>query len=170
MAVSPSGLGLGVDTGGELSRLGEVVDPVTRGAMLDEGADALAALLSGERVRLDGNHYRVDDVVLEPRPAQTPRPPIWCAARGDAQRPARRAARFEGLFPVDVDGDQLRRMVDTVARTRGDLDGFDVCIQVDPGDGPPAWIPDQVTWLLQSYPALVEPDRLFENIAAGPRG
>ena len=164
------GLGLGVDTGGELSRFGEVVDPVTRGAMLDEGADALAALLAGERVRLDGVHYRVDDVVLEPRSVQSPRPPIWCAARGDAQRPVRRAARFEGLFPLDVDSDRLRRMLDTVALSRGNLDGYDICMQVEPGRGAPEWMPDEVTWVVQGYPVTVEPHQLLEDLATGPRG
>ena len=164
------GLGLGVDTGGELSRFGEQTDPVVRGRMLDEGADALAALLAGERVRLDGDHYRIDDVVLEPRPVQRPRPPMWFAARGDALRPVRRAARFDGLFPIEIDGQRLRRMIDTVARVRGSLDGFDVCVRVDPGAGPPPWLTDEVTWLLQDYPAMIDAGGLFENIAAGPRG
>ena len=163
------GLGLGVDSGGELSRFGEVTDAVTRGAMLDEGANVLAALLAGERVVHSGEHYLVDDVMLEPRPVQTPRPPIWCAARGDAQRPVRRAARFEGLFPLEVDQTQLDRMLDTVARVRGDHDGFDVCFQVDPRAEPPSWLPDEVTWIIQGYPAVVDPEELLGNIAAGPR-
>lgn len=164
------GLGLGVDSGGELSRFGEVTDAVTRGAMLDEGADLIAALLAGDRVSHSGAHYMVDDVSLEPRPVQRPRPPIWCAARGDAQRPARRAGRFDGLFPLQVDRDQLRRMLDTVAGVRGDLDGFDVCYQVDPGERPPSWLPDEVTWIIQGYPAVVDPGELLGNIADGPRG
>jgi alkanesulfonate monooxygenase SsuD/methylene tetrahydromethanopterin reductase-like flavin-dependent oxidoreductase (luciferase family) len=164
------GLGLGVDSGGELSRFGDVVDARTRGAMLDEGADVLAGLLSGERVRHRGVHYLVDDVVLAPPSTQRPRPPIWCAARGEAQRPARRAARFEGLCPLEVDRERLARMLDTVAETRGDLDGFDVCVQVEPGHGPPSWLPAEVTWVLQGYPAVVEPAQLLQSIAAGPRG
>jgi alkanesulfonate monooxygenase SsuD/methylene tetrahydromethanopterin reductase-like flavin-dependent oxidoreductase (luciferase family) len=162
------GLGLGVDSGGELSRFGEVVDPVIRGQMLDEGADALAALLAGERVQLHGSHYLVDDVVLAPSPVQSPRPPIWCAARGDAQRPARRAARFEGLFPLDVDRDQLARMLATISMARGDLDGFDVAFKVDPGHEPPTWLPPEVTWLLREPPTVVDPDWLLEILAAGP--
>ncbi len=44
------GLGLGVDTGRELSGFGEVVDPVERGRILDEGVDLLCRLWSGEEV------------------------------------------------------------------------------------------------------------------------
>src|SRR5512145_701631 len=56
------GLGLGLDSsGGELSRFGEETDDRRRAAMLDEGLDVLAGLLSGERVDHRGEHYTVDD-------------------------------------------------------------------------------------------------------------
>ena len=87
------GLGLGVDTNGELTRFAEVVDPRTRGEMLDEGIPVLADLLAGETVAHVGEHFTVDGVALEPRPAQSPRPPMWFAARADAPKPVRRAAR-----------------------------------------------------------------------------
>lgn len=162
------GLGLGVDTGGELSRFGEVVDTAVRGRMLDEGADTLASLLEGERVRLDGEFFKVDDVVLEPRPVQRPRPPIWCAARGDAQRPARRAARFEGLFPIEVDRDQLMRMLESVSAVRGDLDGFDVCHHLTPGEDPPGWAVENSTWVVLAWPPTVTCDEVLGTLAAGP--
>jgi hypothetical protein len=38
----------------------------------------------------------------------------------------RRAARYDGLYPVDVDETDLRRMIDEVAEVRGNLDGFEV--------------------------------------------
>jgi alkanesulfonate monooxygenase SsuD/methylene tetrahydromethanopterin reductase-like flavin-dependent oxidoreductase (luciferase family) len=40
------GLGLGVDSGGELSRFGELTDRRVRGDLIDEGADLVAALLA----------------------------------------------------------------------------------------------------------------------------
>lgn len=119
------GLGLGVDHSRELSGLGEVVDAPTRGQRLDEGAEILSGLFTGEPVRHVTEHYVVDDVRLLPRPVQD-RIPMWFAARGDARRPVRRAARYDGLVPVEVDLAQLEAMIDIVVAVRGDLDGFDI--------------------------------------------
>jgi alkanesulfonate monooxygenase SsuD/methylene tetrahydromethanopterin reductase-like flavin-dependent oxidoreductase (luciferase family) len=122
------GLGLGVDTSRELSGLGEIVDARTRGERLDEGADLLVALWSGELVEFHGRHFVADGVTVLPRPAQRPRIPMWFAARGDARRPVRRAARFEGLVPIEMDERGLAEMLDVVVEERGTLDGFDVAV------------------------------------------
>jgi len=162
------GLGLGVDTAGELSRLGEITDLKTRGAMLDQGADILADLLAGEMVVDVGGHYDVDGVLLEPRPVQRPRPPFWFAARGDAMKPVRRAARFEGLFPVDMNTDQFRRALDEIVAIRGSLDGFDVCVKAEIDGSPPPYAELGATWLLQSWPAVADLDKLFDMVMRGP--
>ncbi len=162
------GLGLGVDTSGELSRFGEVVDPRQRGAMLDEGANLVSELLTGRLVEHDGEHFRVDGARLERSPHQTPRPPIWMAARGDALKPVRRAARFEGIFPIEVNHDRLARIVDTIIAERGNLDGFDVCVQALPDGSAPPFAVLGATWLLQSFPAVADPDEVAARVAAGP--
>ena len=123
------GLGLGVDTSRELSGFGEVVDARRRGDRLDEGADLLAALWSGERVNFHGEHFLADGVTVLPRPLQVPRIPMWFAARGDARRPVRRAARFDGLVPIEVDALQLAEMLALVVEARGTLDGFDIAVR-----------------------------------------
>jgi len=163
------GLGLGVDSGGDLSRFDEIVEARARGAILDEGADVVAALLAGEIVDHHGEFFTCEGVALEPRPVQRPRPPIWCAARADAQRPARRAARFEGLFPIDVDAAQFARMLDTVATERGDLEGFDVCVRAEADGSPPAYADGGATWVVRSFPAIVDLDDLFDVVVHGPR-
>src|SRR5262249_52033019 len=125
------GLGLGVDTSGELSKFGELVDARDRGDALDEGAALLEALFSGEEVHHRGRWFTADGVRFVPGPVQQPRIPMWFAARGSATRPVRRAARYDGLIPVDVDAADLARMIDLVRATRGDLDGFDVAVESD---------------------------------------
>lgn len=162
------GVGSGVDTGGELTRFAEVVDPRTRGARLEEGAEVLARLLEGELVAHHGEHFTIDGVMLEPRPAQRPRPPIWCAARGTATKPVRRAARYEGMFPIEVDADSFRRAVDEVVAVRGDLDGFDICIRTEHDGTPPAFADDGATWLLRAFPPVVDPGALFDVVVHGP--
>ena len=49
-------------------------------------------LLSNEVTTYEGRYYSVKDAVMNPRPIQTPRPPILIAAMGP--RMLRRAARY----------------------------------------------------------------------------
>ena len=127
------GLGLGVDSGGELSRFGEITDPVERGDRLDEGAELLLQLWSGEEVDHDGPHFAARGVRFLPGPAGA-RIPLWFAARGDARRPVRRAARLgAGVHAIEMDRGQVVTMLDLVTDVRGSLDGFDVALNVEPG-------------------------------------
>lgn len=129
------GLGLGVDTTRELSAFGEVVDPRVRGQRLDEGAELLCAFWSGEEVDFRGEHFVADQVTVLPRPFQQPRIPLWFAARGGARKPVRRAARYDGLYPIEFDERGLVDMVDVVREERGSLDGFDIVARpATPGD------------------------------------
>jgi alkanesulfonate monooxygenase SsuD/methylene tetrahydromethanopterin reductase-like flavin-dependent oxidoreductase (luciferase family) len=56
--------------------------PGVRSARFREYVQALDRLLRGEPGGFDGAYYRVADVVLEPRPLQSPRPPVTIAAWG----------------------------------------------------------------------------------------
>lgn len=123
------GLGLGVDTTRELSAFGEVVDARERGERLDEGVELLCAFWSGDEVDFHGEHFIADRVTVLPRPYQRPRIPLWFAARGGATKPVRRAARFDGLFPIEVDENALSEMLRIVREERGSLDGFDVIVR-----------------------------------------
>jgi len=120
------GLGLGVDTTRELSAFGEIVDPRTRGQRLDEGVELLCAFWTGEEVDFHGEHFVADHVIVRPRPYQQPRIPLWFAARGNARKPVRRAASYDGLYPIEFDERGLLDMLDIVREERGSLDGFDV--------------------------------------------
>lgn len=164
------GVGSGTDSGGELSRFDEIVDARVRGARLDEGLDIVTRLLEGETLAHVGEHFRVDGVSLEPRPIQNPRPPVWCAARGTAMKPVRRAARYEGVFPIDVDADSFQRMLDEVVAVRGDLDGFDVCLRTAHDGTPPPFADRGATWLLRAFPAVVEHKKVFAAVVHGPPG
>jgi alkanesulfonate monooxygenase SsuD/methylene tetrahydromethanopterin reductase-like flavin-dependent oxidoreductase (luciferase family) len=123
------GLGLGVDSGRELSGFGEIVDPRSRGERLDEGAELLCAMWSGETIDYHGQHFVAEQVTVLPRPVQQPRIPLWFAARGQARKPVRRAARYDGFIPIEVDARQLAGMLDVVVTERGSLDGFDVAVR-----------------------------------------
>jgi alkanesulfonate monooxygenase SsuD/methylene tetrahydromethanopterin reductase-like flavin-dependent oxidoreductase (luciferase family) len=59
----------------------------------DEAIPALRALLQGDPEGFDGEFYSTRGIVLEPRPAQRPGPPIWVASWGSPPG-LRRVARL----------------------------------------------------------------------------
>jgi alkanesulfonate monooxygenase SsuD/methylene tetrahydromethanopterin reductase-like flavin-dependent oxidoreductase (luciferase family) len=158
------GVGLGVDSGRELSAFGEPVDARARGDHTDEAIVALHGLWSGEPTTLRGDHVHVDDVTFLPRPVQQPRIPTWFAARGDAVRPARRAGRHgDGLFPIEVDRSQLGRMLDAVVAERGSLDDFDVAVRDI--DSPDVLADLGITWVLHGRNTDATAAEVFDLIA-----
>ncbi len=156
------GLGLGHDGYGEFSRFGDTADAVVRGDRLDEGAELLADLLTGEQVDHRGTHHTATDVRLLPPPAQRPRPPMWFAARVQRGRPVRRASRYDGIVPVDTDAAGLARTVEEVRRLRGSLDGFDVAASVAPGEDAGPYVDAGATWVLRA----VRPDQGVAEVEA----
>jgi alkanesulfonate monooxygenase SsuD/methylene tetrahydromethanopterin reductase-like flavin-dependent oxidoreductase (luciferase family) len=126
------GAGAGAPELPEYTAFGDSGDAKTRAAMLDEGLAALAALWSGEPVRLCGEHVRVETPGFG-RPVQGPRIPVWVAGSWPNKRPLRRAARWDGVVPVAkgvaggkvVRPDDLRELVAYVRRHRESDDAFD---------------------------------------------
>jgi alkanesulfonate monooxygenase SsuD/methylene tetrahydromethanopterin reductase-like flavin-dependent oxidoreductase (luciferase family) len=158
-----------VDTARELSGFGEVVDPRRRAELLDEGVEVLDALLRGERVEHRGAHFVADGVTYEPRPVQRPRPPFWFAARQGARRPVRRAARYEGLFPIEVDADQLADDLELVAEQRGSLDGFDVAVLTHAGLALEPFVAAGATWAMHAIAPGTTVDDVLARVAEAER-
>jgi probable F420-dependent oxidoreductase len=48
-----------------------------RGRRTEEGLELICALWGGERVTYTGRFHQVRDLTIEPKPLQTPHPPIW---------------------------------------------------------------------------------------------
>jgi alkanesulfonate monooxygenase SsuD/methylene tetrahydromethanopterin reductase-like flavin-dependent oxidoreductase (luciferase family) len=164
------GAGLGLDSsGGEFSRFGEAEDPRVRAAMLDEGLDLVVALTSGEQVDHRGTHYAAAAVMFRPAPVND-RIPVWVAARWPNQRPLQRAARFDGLFIIDLEPDALPNAVDAIAgyRPQG-LSGFEIIVHDVPGVDPRPWSDAGATWLLTRFdPFSAGVGDVSSVIAAGP--
>ena len=127
------GAGLGSERTGEFApeRFGEEPDPRARARLLDDGLERLQAYWDGE---------------FQPRPVG--RIPIWIAARWPARRPVRRAARYDGIFPVDLPGPEA------LAELKAELparDGFEYVVS-ERGDPDPApWEAAGATWLLTGF-------------------
>ncbi|HEX6235833.1 MAG TPA: LLM class flavin-dependent oxidoreductase [Acidimicrobiales bacterium] len=169
------GTGLGGDPGRELSALGEETDPVVRGRLLDEGLDLLEAMWSGEQVDHIGPGFRAERVRFRPTPVQRPRIPVWLGARYPHHRPVRRAARYDGLFPIGLPGpDALRELLEVVRAHRpAELveRPFDVAVQGIAGDSVAGWAEAGATWWLVRFdPFTVTATEVRDAIAAGPPG
>jgi alkanesulfonate monooxygenase SsuD/methylene tetrahydromethanopterin reductase-like flavin-dependent oxidoreductase (luciferase family) len=133
------GVGLGSDRTGEFDpvRFGEEGDSRVRAGLLDEGLDRLVAYWDGE---------------FEPGPVQRPRIPVWVAARWPHRRPLRRAARFDGLFPIDLPGPEaLVELAAEVRALRESDERFDLVVTNPPGTDPAPWIDAGATWCLTGF-------------------
>lgn len=165
------GVGIAGDASRELTGTGEEPDAKVRGAMLDEGLAVLETAWAPGPTSHHGPHYTVDDLMTGPRPAQDPRPPIWVAVRQGNQAPLRRAARYEGVFPVDLAGaDELAAIVAGVQELRDPTAGpFDVAAMIDAGDDVNAWEAAGTTWLLTKFSHLdTSTDQIRSVVTRGP--
>lgn len=166
------GVGLGSDAiGSELSRTGEQVDDGVRGTMLDEALEVLAAAWSGEPVHHGGVHYTVDGIRFLPRPVQRPTVPVWTAGYPGRTKPLRRAARYDGFFPVDLEHpDQLAEIVASIRGFRPPAGApFDVAVALPPGADPARYAKAGATWWMAEFePEAVSLDRVRGVLRDGP--
>jgi alkanesulfonate monooxygenase SsuD/methylene tetrahydromethanopterin reductase-like flavin-dependent oxidoreductase (luciferase family) len=148
------GVGLGADRN-ELEPFGEVVDPRERAQLLDQGLERLTALWAGD---------------FEPTPIQQPRIPVWVAGRWPKRRPLRRAARWDGYFPIDLSGPgDLAPVGSELRELRGDRkDFFDLVVEIEPGADPEPWESAGATWVLTSLESPPRLDQVRAAIDAGP--
>jgi alkanesulfonate monooxygenase SsuD/methylene tetrahydromethanopterin reductase-like flavin-dependent oxidoreductase (luciferase family) len=181
------GVGLGEPPEDEYGSFGEPTDPVVRAAMLDEGLEVLTRLWSGETVSFQGRHYQVDQVAFQPTPVQQPRIPIWVAGAWPRRGPLRRAARFDGSFPLKVDHrgeivllepDELRRLLAVVRASRDPAAPFEVMLGGTTPDDPAAaraviepLAEAGMTWWSESVdPRQTDLDAFRRRVRKGPPG
>jgi alkanesulfonate monooxygenase SsuD/methylene tetrahydromethanopterin reductase-like flavin-dependent oxidoreductase (luciferase family) len=150
-------LGVGLGSDHELAPFNEVEDARERAVLLDAALQRLSEMWAGE---------------FEPPPIQQPRIPVWVATRWPRRRPVRRAIRWDGLFPIELPGPEaLAELADEIARDRdGGLDGFDLVVEIAPGEDAEPWRAAGATWVLTGFGKQPRADAVREVIAAGPAG
>jgi alkanesulfonate monooxygenase SsuD/methylene tetrahydromethanopterin reductase-like flavin-dependent oxidoreductase (luciferase family) len=166
------GVGIGADRfAGELSRTGEQLDDRLRGQMLDESLQILEAAWSGEPVHHRGAHYTIDEVQFLPRPVQRPGVPVWVAGFPGNVKPLRRAARYDGFFPANLEHpDQLSEVVATIAELRrDDAAPYDIAVGLPVGVDPVPYAEAGATWWLPEFaPDAVSLDAVRTVLRDGP--
>ncbi|MEE9286185.1 MAG: TIGR03619 family F420-dependent LLM class oxidoreductase [Dehalococcoidia bacterium] len=115
-----------------------------RGAVTDETIQAIKALWSSDSATFHGAHVRFDSMMVAPRPAARPHPPVWVG--GNSQRAVRRAVRYaEGWHPFQVSPAECRERVAYAQRLAPEMgrgDPLDVIAPVGPVE-PAAVAPPQ---------------------------
>ena len=164
------GVGIGGDNSGELSTTGEELNDKVRGAMLDEGLAVLTAAWTGEVLHHRGAHYVADGLHVRPTPVQRPGPPVWVAVRYGNKAPLRRAARFDGVFPIDIDHpDKLAEVVSSVQALRTTNGPYDVALGGSAGTDPRPYAEAGATWWMTGFsPFEVRTDEVRGVLRAGP--
>jgi alkanesulfonate monooxygenase SsuD/methylene tetrahydromethanopterin reductase-like flavin-dependent oxidoreductase (luciferase family) len=173
------GVGLGFPPDAEFAMLGDDPSDAVRAEKLDEGLELLSRFWSEERFDHDGRHFQIRDGEFHPGPLQRPRIPIWVAGMWPNRAPFRRAARWDGVFPIGADADGQPRLIDpaglqeVVAFTRSlraDPEApFEVIVQGAVDLGPADYERAGATWWLLSDDGDEGwQDRIRDQVAAGP--
>jgi alkanesulfonate monooxygenase SsuD/methylene tetrahydromethanopterin reductase-like flavin-dependent oxidoreductase (luciferase family) len=120
--------------------------------------EILTAAWSGEPVYHRGEHYTVDGMRFLPRPVQRPGVPVWVGGYPGKRKPVRRAVRFQGFFPVDLEQpDQLAEIVAEIASVRQEIgrdmkEPFDVIAALPVGTDPAPYASAGATWWMVEFP------------------
>ena len=174
------GVGMGDPRDVEYENFGEDGDPRVRAKKLDEGLDVLAGLWSGEPFDYEGEYYRVKDAVFLPQPVQSPRIPIWVGGVWPRKAPFRRAARWDGVYPIKADGPLDPRDVSAIASyissQRASDTPYDIAVAGDITGGDPVKTGDitaeyaeaGATWLVQGLARVGPLEEARRRIHRGP--
>lgn len=127
------GCGAGGTNLPEATAFGEPADPRDRATMLEEGLEVLTQWWAEGPVDVDGTFVTAHIDVHGPT-HQLPRAPIWLAATWPNRRPVRRAARWDGLFPITTDAlqggittpEDIAAMATLIAEHRTATGPFDI--------------------------------------------
>lgn len=171
------GAGLGDKPEEEFAAFGGDPDPRVRAEMLDEGLAVLDGLWSGEPTTFAGRHFAVRETTFLPQPVQQPRIPVWVAGHWPYKRPIRRAARWDGMFPLgdqDLVPDDYRELMALVREDREDASGWDLAHAVRPGSpvldeqALEEYAAVGVTWCLEMFSPRAGTDVALERAAQSP--
>lgn len=158
----------------DFAAFSEASSSIVRAQKLDEALTVLAGLWTEDQFTFAGDHYTVQEVMLRPKPVQSPRIPIWVAGSWPRRAPFRRAVRWDGVCLMSINAetkqwltlDDFRACVSYVQAQRGDQSSFDVIMSGDTsGDrqeaiakvqafgeaGATWWVEEGLGWSLEEF-------------------
>ena len=173
-------LGVGLGAPEEYEMFHEPSDPIILKEKVEESLEIIIGLLRNKRFSFSGKHYQVNEVNFQPKPLQHPIP-IWIGGEWPHKGPMKRAAQYQGVFPIHAGSDDILTPTDIVniltyiKKYRPSLENFDVVmLMFTTGDKvKDAWIKNYievgVTWLVEViYPGRGSKEEIFQRIRLGP--
>jgi probable F420-dependent oxidoreductase len=119
------GVGVGGENPKEFALCG--VDPRERGARVTEAIDVVRTLWRDRPASFKGRFSRFEDVSIDPKPVQTPAPPIWVGGRSGAAL-TRAGRQGDGWVSYVVQPERFARSLakihEAAAAAGRALDGF----------------------------------------------
>ncbi len=171
-------LGVGLGGTAELKALGEEEDPKIRGYMLDESLEILKGLWSGKLFTYDGKHFKIKEPVKFKFAGNIK---IWVGGNWPNKKPFRRAAKYDGIFPLKAGSDpsiypqDYQEIMSYIGKYRKSLESFDLVKSIlTVGDKKEdAYIHDftdmGVNWLLEAFwPQRCSLKEIQKRIEQGP--
>jgi alkanesulfonate monooxygenase SsuD/methylene tetrahydromethanopterin reductase-like flavin-dependent oxidoreductase (luciferase family) len=155
------------------------VDNKARAERLVEWITILKRLWTEDNVSFEGKHYRLQGMTIEPKPAATPRPPIWIAnnspgSRELIERTHRRVARhadgwMTSLSEPDEVGWRLRDVREKVREVGRDPAEFPTCLyhNINVNEDRPAALAETKRFLDAYYMTDFSMQRVESWTAAG---
>lgn len=118
---------------------GEEFDVRIRAKKLDEGLSIVQGLWTEDHFSFQGNHFRLEDVTLRPRPVQSPHIPVWVAGGWPRRKPFRRAAQWDGVYVMTVNQvtnellspDEVKEIAAYIKAHRHRPEPFDIAVNVE---------------------------------------
>jgi probable F420-dependent oxidoreductase len=182
------GVGLGYSAAAEFEQFGEEGDARVRADKLDECLDIIVGLWSGAPFSYQGKYYQLKETTFLPKPVQQGRVPIWVAGYWPNKRPFRRAARWDGACPAEMeirdDGfsilpsspESARNMLAYIKAHRSNSEPFDMIVSRALPDDPAqtaelvaAYTEAGVTWIYRDMlPWEVSLEQAYEIVRRGP--
>lgn len=166
----------------EFEHVGDEPELRARAEMLEEGLELIGALLSDAEVDFQGRHYRAKARGFGP-PASGRRIPIWLGATWPKRRPVARAARFDGIIPIQESftepwtPEKVRDLVAFIADYRESDAPIEVVISYEGLRGElerdrglvKAYAEAGATWLIDvGFPPAEARESLLERVRRGP--
>ncbi len=166
------GVGIGYPPEIEFGTFGDPTDARVRADMMEEGLTIIQAMWSGEPFDFEGEHYTIAENSFTPVPLGPI--PIWVAGMLPNLRPLRRAARFDGVYPIRADMQELEpaevaMVAGYVKIHRHGEEPFDVVIGVTEGAEVGAFEDSGATWLINGpNPGGESIDETMSWVSGGP--
>ncbi len=174
-------LGVGLGDPADFDPFLEDSNPIIRKEKLEESLVILQKLWKGELFSFSGKHFNLKDVIFLPKPKQETIP-VWIGGEWPNKAPFKRAAKFQGIFPLKAGGEEallepediieIKKFISTYRSIKNDIDIAQIIvssINKDENDWINAYFDAGITWGMECiWPGRGSVKDMLALIESGP--